>query len=249
MVTSPSSWPARRLLMIDDDVELCGLVEKLLAHEGIAVELVHDGPEGLDAALGGHHDAIILDVMLPGLGGFDILRKVREHQQTPILMLTARGDHVDRVVGLEMGADDYIPKPFDPRELVARIRAVLRRSEAAPATATPPPAASGEQVVVGEIVADPATREARRGARLLQLTPNEFDLLVMLMRSVGRPLSGDELCRGVLGRPLFRGDGIIKMYITNLRRKLGKGAGGGSAILTARGAGYLMSPPGGEGAS
>ena len=241
MYNSPETRVTRRLLMIDDDAELCALVEKLLVREGIEVELVNDGLEGLDAALGGQHELIILDVMLPGMDGFDILRRIRERKRTPVLMLTARGDHVDRVVGLEMGADDYIPKPFDPRELVARIRAVLRRSEAPPAP--PAPAAEvGEKLVVGEIAADPVTREARRGLRVLQLTPHEFDLLLTLMRSVGRPMSRDQLSRAVLGRPYFRGDGVIDMYITNLRRKLGKGAGGGGAIHTVRGAGFLMSP-------
>jgi two-component system response regulator CpxR len=120
----------RRVLVVDDDVELCALVSEFLRREGIDVEAVHDGEQGLRAALAGSHDAIILDVMLPGIAGFDVLRKLREQKRTPVLMLTARGDHVDRVVGLEMGADDYIPKPFDPRELVARIRAVLRRATA-----------------------------------------------------------------------------------------------------------------------
>ena len=126
--TVPGQRPTRRLLVIDDDVELCTLVAEFLRREDFDTEFVHDGFSGLKAALEGNHEAIILDIMLPGLDGFEVLRRIRERKRTPILMLTARGDHVDRVVGLEMGADDYVPKPFDPRELVARIRAVLRRS-------------------------------------------------------------------------------------------------------------------------
>src|SRR5438093_579868 len=128
---SGASGPAKRLLVIDDDVELCGLVSQILHREGFEAELVYDGARGLEAALNGTWLAIVLDVMLPGLGGFEVLRRLRERKKTPVLMLTARGDHVDRIVGLEMGADDYVPKPFDPRELVARIRAVLRRTEGA----------------------------------------------------------------------------------------------------------------------
>jgi two-component system, OmpR family, response regulator CpxR len=242
MSHSPESRPARRLLVIDDDVELCGLVAEFLRREGIEAELVHDGVAGLEAALSGRHEAIILDVMLPGLGGFEVLRRIREQKRTPVLMLTARGDHVDRIVGLEMGADDYIPKPFDPRELVARIRAVLRRSEAPPAPSAAP-AEDGDWLVVGDIKVDLAAREARRGSRAVQLTPFEFDLLVALMRSVGRLLTRDQLSRTVLGRPYSPDDRNVDAHIAKLRQKLGKGGDGASSIRTVRSAGYLLSRP------
>jgi DNA-binding response OmpR family regulator len=229
----------RRLLVVDDDVELCALVSEYLGREGFIVVAVHDGPTGLAAALAGGHDAIVLDVMLPGLGGFELLRLIRERLRTPILMLTARGDHVDRIVGLEMGADDYVPKPFDPRELVARIRAVLRRADAT----VPPEPALGDRLVVGELSVDPGAREARRGGRVLQLTPVEFDLLVELMRSVGRVLSRDQLSRAVLGRPSGVDDRSIDTHIGNLRRKLGAAPDDSPLIRTVRAAGFLLAKP------
>ncbi len=229
--------PSWRLLVIDDDVELCALVQTFLTREGLEVDLVHDGPAGLKVALDGQYEAIILDVMLPGLGGLEVLRGIRERKRTPVLMLTARGDHVDRVVGLEMGADDYIPKPFDPRELLARIRAVLRRAE------TPVNGAADERIGVGEIEVDMASREARRGSRVLQLTPLEFDLLAALMRSAGRLMTRDQLSRTVLGRPSRPDDRSIDMHISNLRKKLGQNDDGASLIRTVRSAGFLMSNP------
>jgi two-component system, OmpR family, response regulator CpxR len=224
----------RRLLVIDDDVELCELVAEFLAREGFSAEFAHDGERGLEAALAGEHQAIILDVMLPRLGGFEVLRRVRERKRTPILMLTARGDHVDRIVGLEMGADDYIPKPFDPRELVARLRAVLRRTEA-----TPPEASAADPLTVDDLRLDPSAREAWRGRQRLDLTAVEFDLLATLMRSAGRVVSRDELSRAVLGRAFQAFDRSIDMHVSHLRRKLGD-APGGMLIKTVRSAGYLL---------
>ncbi len=226
----------RRLLVVDDDVELCGLLQEFLGREGFQTDLVHDGIRGLEMALQGRHEAIVLDVMLPGIGGFDVLRRIRERLRTPVLMLTARGDHVDRVVGLELGADDYVPKPFDPRELAARIRAVLRRAEAAP-----PP--TPERIVVGAVTVDLAAREVWSGARSIGLTPVEFDLLAALARSAGRVLSRDELSRAALGRPFDPLDRSVDSHISNLRRKLGKAGGSASPIRTVRSAGYRMNRP------
>jgi two-component system, OmpR family, response regulator CpxR len=224
--------PPRRLLVIDDDVELCSLLTEFLAREGFAIDLAYDGVKGLEAALQDRHEAIVLDVMLPGLGGFDVLRRIRERLSTPVLMLTARGDHVDRVVGLELGADDYVPKPFDPRELAARIRAVLRRTEPVPVAA--------EMVQIGPISVDLAAREVRSGNRVVPLTRVEFDLLVALARSAGRVLSRDELSRAALGRPFDPQDRSVDSHISNLRRKLGKAGGTASPIRTVRSAGYRL---------
>jgi two-component system response regulator CpxR len=225
----------KRLLVIDDDVELCSLIAEFLEREGFEADFVHDGLQGLEAALTGHHQAIVLDVMLPGLGGFEVLRRIRERQRTPILMLTARGDHVDRIVGLEMGADDYVPKPFDPRELVARIRAVLRRAEAPPV-----PAAERERVVAGEITVDRGAREAWRRGRRLDLTAVEFDLLVTLALAAGRVVSREELSRAALRREFDPRDRSVDMHVSNLRRKLGASAGSPALIKTIRSAGYLL---------
>jgi DNA-binding response OmpR family regulator len=235
--------PPRRLLVIDDDVELCSLVAEFLEREGFETELVHDGLRGLEVALAGQHQAIVLDVMLPGLSGFDVLRRIREQKRTPVLMLTARGDHVDRIVGLELGADDYIPKPFDPRELVARIRAVLRRAE------TPPPAEATEPIVTGAISLDPGAREARCAGHRLDLTAVEFDLLSTLARSAGSVVSREELSRAVLGREFDPRDRSVDMHVSNLRRKLGAAGGGAKLIKTLRSAGYLLvraTPDGGR---
>ena len=234
--------PARRLLIIDDDVELCVLVAEFLRREGFEMDLVHDGPGGLEAALAGDHQAIVLDVMLPGLGGFEVLRRIRERKRTPILMLTARGDHVDRIVGLEMGADDYVPKPFDPRELVARIRAVLRRA-AAPAE----PVSDAGRITAGGITVDLDAREAWHGRRRLELTTVEFDLLVTLVRAAGRVVSREELSRAALGREFNPLDRSVDMHVSNLRRKLEAGGGEATPIKTVRSAGYLLvrTPAGG----
>src|SRR6516225_7223167 len=163
-----------RILVIDDDVELCSLVSEYLRPEGFQVECVHDGKAGLTRALAGDHLLAVLDVMLPGINGFDVLRKIRDSSRLPVLLLTARGEDVDRIVGLEIGADDYLPKPFNPRELVARIRAILRRS------ARPEEAGHGrgpDIVRVGDIELDPATRSVRHRGQPVDLTSVEFNLL------------------------------------------------------------------------
>ncbi|MFN7997342.1 MAG: response regulator transcription factor [Bryobacteraceae bacterium] len=201
-----------RILLIDDDTELCSLLVEFLKAEKFTVECVHEGRRGLDRALQNGFDLVILDVMLPGLDGFEILRRLRKDSRVPVLMLTARGEDVDRIVGLELGADDYLPKPFNPRELVARIRAILRRYE--------PRVATGSRTEVNGVVLDPATREVTVDGHLVDLTTFEFDILELLMRSAGRVLSRDELMESLYNRKATPFDRSIDMHISHIRRKL-----------------------------
>ena len=227
-----------RLLIIDDDQELCDLVREFLQSEGFAVALANDGETGAKMAAESAFALIILDVMLPGFNGFEVLRRIRAAgapaNRTPVLMLTARGEDVDRIVGLELGADDYLAKPFNPRELVARIRAILRRTQAAPATLAP-----AEKLVVGDVELDHGTRTVRREGALVELTSIEFDLLAMLLRSAGHIANREELVQGVLGREYNPFDRSIDMHISNLRKKLGHEIGGIERIKNVRGVGYL----------
>ena len=223
-----------RILVIDDDVELCSLVTEYLRPEGFQVECVHEGRSGLARALGGEHLLVVLDVMLPGLNGFDVLRRIRDGSRIPVLLLTARGEDVDRIVGLEIGADDYLPKPFNPRELVARIRAILRRSRAK----------SGEMQVpdvirVGDVELDPATRSVRHRGKSLELTSVEFGLLQVLLREAGRVVTREALVDEVLGRKFSPFDRSIDMHVSKVRKKLGD-SGSEDYIKTVRGAGYIF---------
>src|SRR5512142_154276 len=168
-----------RVLIVDDDVELCELVAEYLTPEGFQVEAVHDGPRGLERAVSGEHVLVVLDVMLPGMNGLDVLRKLRAQSRVPVIILTARGDDVDRIVGLEIGADDYLPKPFNPRELLARLRAILRRAQLAPAAGPQPP----RRIAVGDVELDPGARIVRRGGETLDLTSIEFAVLEALLRA------------------------------------------------------------------
>lgn len=219
-----------RVLLVDDDVELCELLIEFLEGEGFSVKAIYDGAGGLETAASGEHDLVVLDVMLPGLTGFEVLRRLRESSSVPVLMLTAKGDEVDRIVGLEMGADDYLAKPFNPRELAARIRAVLRRSGAAPDT--------GERVAVDDVVVDLGTRSATVGGDEVDLTGVEFSLLETLVRSAGTVVSRDDLSRAALYRKTSAFDRSLDVHISNLRRKLGPAANGGDRIKTIRGVGY-----------
>ena len=219
------------LLMIDDDVELGQMLREYLEAEGYALELAHDGPSGLQRARRGDCALILLDVMLPGLGGFDVLREFRRDHDTPVLMLTARGEDTDTVVGLELGADDYLAKPFNPRVLAARIRAVLRRR----AAAAP---ASSSALVVGDLSLDAAARTVSIGGRPVELTGAEFNVLEPLVRAAGSLVDKDSLCEQALGRRLQPFDRSIDMHVSNLRRKLGPFADGEPRIKTVRGAGY-----------
>jgi two-component system response regulator CpxR len=233
---------SQRILVIDDDAELCELLQDYLAREGFALDAANDGVAGLERALSGDHGLVILDVMLPGLSGFEVLRRLRERSRVPVLMLTARGEHVDRIVGLEMGADDYLPKPFNPRELVARIRAVQRRAsvpvEGGSGLASP------RLVAVGDLELDPGSRSVRRGGEPVELTSVEFSLLEALLLSAGRVVTRDALAEAALGRELSAYDRSVDVHVSSLRRKLGHRRGGAERIKTVRGAGYLYALPG-----
>ena len=220
---------SQRLLIADDDVELCELLRTYLQREGFDVEVAHDGRTALGAVRAGSTDVLVLDVMMPGMNGLDVLRELRRESMLPVIMLTARGDDVDRILGLELGADDYLPKPCNPRELLARIRAVLRRAATA---------AVGDTLRVNDLVLDPGRRELRRDGEVLGLTSTEFSVLQRLLADAGRVVEKAELYRSALGREPVRFDRSIDMHVSNLRRKLGDAPGGGPRIDTVRGIGY-----------
>lgn len=224
-----------QILIIDDDVALCELVTEYLEPLGFQIESVHRGDAGAERALAGKHSLVVLDVMLPGLNGFEVLRRIRAESKIPVLMLTARGDDVDRIVGLEIGADDYLPKPFNPRELVARIRAILRRAKSdEPAGQT-----TAKKLSVGDVELDSGTRAVYRGGENVELTAVEFDLLEKLLRAAGHIVTREELSKEVLGRSASPFDRSIDMHISNLRKKLGHQFGDTDRIKTVRGVGYI----------
>jgi len=226
-----------RILIVDDDVELCGLVTEYLKGEGFQVEAAHNGERGLQRASSGEHVLVVLDVMLPGINGFEVLRRIRKTSQIPVLLLTARGEDVDRIVGLEIGADDYLPKPFNPRELLARIRAILRRTVSQ--TGTKP-----EEVLrVGDIELDPASRRVTQHGKPVELTSVEFNLLQALLREAGTVIPRERLVDAVLGRKFSPFDRSIDMHVSKLRKKLGDADGGTDHIKTVRGAGYIFARP------
>ena len=216
------------ILLVDDDVELCALLQEFLEQEGFTTETAHEGLHGLEMAAKSGVDLVILDVMLPGLDGFEILRRLRPRSAVPVLMLTARAEDVDRIVGLELGADDYLPKPFNPRELVARIRAILRRYE-------PRPAPIPGRLEIGGVVLDPGTRTTTADGQAVELTTFEFDILEVLLRSAGRVISRDELMENFYNRKATAFDRSIDMHISHIRKKLGAEGG---RIKTIRGVGY-----------
>lgn len=222
-----------QILIIDDDVELTELVTEYLQPLGFSIETVHRGDAGAERAVGGEHALVILDVMLPGLNGMEVLKKIREQSKVPVLMLTARGDDVDRIVGLEIGADDYLPKPFNPRELTARIRAILRRTSTELSDVKP------MKFRVGDVELDSGTRVVKRGSENIELTAVEFDLLANLLKAAGRVITREELSQTVLGRSPSPFDRSIDMHISNLRKKLGHKSGSVERIKTVRGVGYI----------
>ncbi len=230
-----------RLLVVDDDVELCELVTEYLEPEGFEVEAVHEAGDGIKRALSNEHALIVLDVMLPSSNGFEVLRRVRAQSNIPVLMLTARGDDVDRIVGLEIGADDYLPKPFNPRELVARIHAILRRTKQARAPASGTPA--GERIAIGNLEVDIGARTVHRAGELVELTGVEFNLLEMLLRAAGSVVAREELSKAVLGRQLMPYDRSLDMHVSNLRKKLSHKIGELERIKTVRGVGYVYAVP------
>ena len=218
------------LLLVDDDVELCGMMREFFTQEGHRLDCAYNGREGLTAALNGAYDLLILDVMLPVVDGFELLQRLRRRKDLPVIMLTARVQQQDRIRGLDAGADDYLPKPFDPDELLARVRAVLRRSESLTRT-------EAEDLIMGNIRVNPTTREAWLDNVPLELTAMEFDLLEMLMRAAGRVVSRDEITAALFEREATPYDRFLDVHISHLRKKL---EGGRSLIRTVRGVGYVF---------
>jgi DNA-binding response OmpR family regulator len=223
-----------RILVIDDDVELCELVAEYLEPDGYEVEFVHDGEAGVERALSGDHVLVVLDYMLPGLNGFEVLRQVRTRSRIPIVMLTARGDALNRIIGLQIGADDYLP--FDPLELVARINAVLRRMH-------PEEPTESRKLVVGDIEMDHQTRTVRRAGETIELTLVEYALLEKLLMAAGRVVSREALMKDVLHRSLSPLDRSMDTHAANLRRKLGHQVNGVERIKTVRSVGYIYAAP------
>ncbi|HUA01534.1 MAG TPA: response regulator transcription factor [Candidatus Aquilonibacter sp.] len=218
------------ILMIDDDAELCSSLAKLLAMDGFHLRAVHDADSGIHEGAKDDYELVILDVMLPGGDGLKVLRRIRMNSRVPVIMLTARGDEADRIAGLEAGADDYLPKPFSPRELVARIRAVLRRK----GTAALPAAFD-----IGDLHIDRRTRRVMQSGSAIDLTGAEFDILLLLARSAGKVLSRDEIAEEALGRPVGLLDRSVDNHVSSLRKKLGTHVGPLERIRSVRGAGYI----------
>jgi DNA-binding response OmpR family regulator len=217
-----------QVLLADDDVELSGMLREYLEREGFGVSVVHDGEDAARLALSGSYHIVVLDVMMPKVDGIEALRLIRQSSQVPVIMLTARGDDVDRIVGLELGADDYVPKPCTPRELVARLRAILRRAQ---------PGADGGPIEIGGVTLWPEKRRVQWRGRELPLTSIEFNVFEVLMRNAGRVVSKHEISEQALGRPLARFDRSIDVHLSSIRQKLGDGA---KMIRTVRGLGYHL---------
>jgi DNA-binding response OmpR family regulator len=220
-----------RLLLVDDDKELCEILTEYFSAEGFGLESVHDGVRGLERARSGEHALVILDLLLPGMRGLDVLQHVRSDSTVPVLILTARGEDVDRVVGLELGADDYLSKPFNSRELMARVRAILRRTRPSP---------DAHRLESGDVTVDPSARQAWREGRSLSLTMAEFALLEAFLRHAGQVLSRERLAEHVLGRRLASFDRSVDVHVSNLRKKLGDAAGAREHIRAVRGEGYVF---------
>jgi DNA-binding response OmpR family regulator len=223
------------VLLVDDDVELVTLLADYLRQDGFDTTLAHDGEAAIREALGGRHDIVVLDVMMPRMSGVEVLRRLRAQSAIPVLMLTARGDDVDRILGLELGADDYVPKPCSSRELAARLRAILRRQNPAPNES-----ADDFALRVGELVLRPGRRSAHWNDQVLNLTGAEFNLLEQLVRQAGRLVTKGELSEHALGRPLARFDRSIDVHISGIRQKLAASAGEVDLIKTVRGMGYIL---------
>lgn len=219
------------VLIIDDDKELCALLSEYLSMEGFDAQAIHDGAEAVAHCRTHLHDVIILDIMLPGMQGLDVLRQIRQFNTTPILMLTARGEDTDRILGLELGADDYLAKPCNPRELAARLRAILRRAKPALEDA------ADSTLEAGQTVMNAADRSATYGGVDLQLTSTEFNVLQVLVGNAGRVVSKETLSHSALGRELSAYDRSIDVHISKIRKKLA-GLGGDNLIASVRGSGY-----------
>ena len=227
-----------RLLIVDDDRGLVTLLKRFLEGEGFRVDAAYDHASGLTAALSGEHELIILDVMLPGGTGFELLKALRQQSSVPVLLLTARGEAGDRILGLEIGADDYLAKPFDPRELVARVRAIFRRTrEAAPAAARNE---QDEVLDVGDISMSLATRTVTCSNLPVDLTSVEFNVLELLLRNAGSVVTREQIAEVALGRPLNTFDRSVDVHVSRLRKKLGACPGTDELIRPIRGIGYFL---------
>lgn len=226
---------ALRALLIDDDARLFELLARYLGENDVALRHAPDGPRGLQALAAGGFDVVLLDVMMPGQDGISVLKKIREHDGIPIVMLTAKGDEADRVVGLELGADDYVAKPFSPRELLARIRAVARRGQ---------PGLLSERLSAGGIVVEIGTRQVSRDGRSVELTAVEFDILVALMRRAGRVVPRAALLAEAGRGDVAVGERTIDVHISRLRRQLGDDPKAATRIQTIRGVGYMLTREG-----
>ncbi|MBT9550374.1 MAG: response regulator transcription factor [Hydrogenophaga sp.] len=225
------------VLLVDDDLELTAMLSQYLVREGFAVHAVHDGQAGAEEATSGRYAIVVLDVMMPRLSGMEVLRRIRARSKVPVLMLTARGDNVDRIVGLDMGADDYVPKPCTPGELVARLRAILRRTEVREAAV---PSSGQRPLRVGALTLAPGSRQATWHDKPLELTGTEFNLLEVLVRHAGQLVSKQEISLQAFGRPLARFDRRIDVHISSIRQKLGMRPDGESWIQGVRGLGYQL---------
>jgi DNA-binding response OmpR family regulator len=224
-----------RVLLVDDDTNLSAMLAEYLAQDGFEVQCVEDGATGVYEALTGQYSIVVLDVMMPSMNGVEVLRRIRARSKIPLLMLTARGDDVDRIIGLELGADDYVAKPCTPRELVARLKAILRRTEPA---ATP--RNLSDPLVVGPLSIWPERRVAQWGNTVLEMTGTEYNLLEVLTRHAGHVVSKSDLSEQALGRPLVRFDRCIDVHISSIRHKLPDRSDGQSWIRTVRGMGYQL---------
>jgi len=225
-----------KLLLVDDDKELCSMLQSYLAQEGFDTDMTHSGVSAVDMVLNNDYQLVILDIMLPGPSGFDVLKSLRETSSIPVLMLTARGEDVDSVIGLELGADDYLAKPCSPRVLVAHIRAILRRSEASAFTNS-----DDEQVRIGDIELHSQSRTVYREKDPVSLTSTEFTILETLMRNAGNIVNKNELSEIALGRKLAHFDRSLDVHISNVRKKLGFISDQNNRIKTIRNVGYLFS--------
>ncbi len=230
-----------KILIVDDDKKLCQLVADYLEPMGYEVEAAHNGAQGLQMILEGNYQAVILDVMMPRMDGFEVLKQLRKESDIPVLMLTARGEETDRIVGLEMGADDYLPKTFSSRELLARLRAVTRRYFISESQA--PSAATDKVLIFGELEIEQNSRTVCLNAKTLNLTPIEYDLLTSLARFAGRVLTRDQLMDAVAGRDYEVFDRSVDVHISSLRRKLGEDPRHPGFIQTVRTVGYMFKEP------
>jgi two-component system response regulator CpxR len=222
-----------KILLVDDDQELCELLARYLNREGIEVDQAHTGPEGLQKCSAHTYDAMVLDVMMPGMGGLEVLTELRKTNHLPVVMLTAKGDEMDRIVGLEIGADDYLSKPCNPRELIARLRAVLRRSN------SDTPAKTNDVILIDELEIDHGQHHVLKNNKALELTVTEYNILNTLVSHLGKVVEKNQLAEEAMSRSLTLFDRSLDMHLSNLRKKLGSHEDGQTRIRTIRGVGYM----------